>query len=111
MRQIKSLSLKTNQKINENKHTPAWSVFFKYIANILYALFISKFSKKLLAVFVFVTGYVLIHYVVTRTHHLLIYIYIAFATDNYIPITKGLPLALDTLVSSVVFCLWLFDAV
>jgi peptidoglycan/LPS O-acetylase OafA/YrhL len=29
---------------------PAWSLFFEYIANILYALFIRKFSNKLLAI-------------------------------------------------------------
>lgn len=35
---------------------PAWSLFFEYIANILYALFIRKFSNKLLSVFVFIFG-------------------------------------------------------
>ncbi|MDP4227256.1 MAG: acyltransferase, partial [Bacteroidota bacterium] len=39
---------------------PAWSLFFEYIANILYALFIRKFSNKLLSVFVFIFGCVLI---------------------------------------------------
>lgn len=39
---------------------PAWSLFFEYIANILYALFIRKFSNKLLAVFVFIFGCILI---------------------------------------------------
>jgi len=46
---------------------PAWSLFFEYIANILYALFVRKLSKKLLAAFVFVTGCALIHYAVTST--------------------------------------------
>jgi len=46
---------------------PAWSLFFEYIANILYALFVRKFSKKLLAAFVFVTGCALIHLAVTST--------------------------------------------
>ncbi|MDD4922938.1 MAG: acyltransferase, partial [Bacteroidales bacterium] len=44
---------------------PAWSLFFEYIANILYALFIRKFTKKWLAVFVFITGCILIHLAVT----------------------------------------------
>lgn len=39
---------------------PAWSLFFEYIANILYALFIRKFSNKLLSVFVFIFGCALI---------------------------------------------------
>ena len=44
---------------------PAWSLFFEYIANILYALFIRKFSNKLLAFFVFIAGAALIHLAVT----------------------------------------------
>ena len=44
---------------------PAWSLFFEYIANILYALFIRKFSNTVLAVFVFITGCALIHLAVT----------------------------------------------
>lgn len=35
---------------------PAWSLFFEYIGNLLYALFIHRFSNKALAVWVFVTG-------------------------------------------------------
>lgn len=35
---------------------PSWSLFFEYIANILYALFIRKFSTTALAILVFVTG-------------------------------------------------------
>ncbi len=35
---------------------PSWSLFFEYIGNILYALFIRKFSTKALAVWVFATG-------------------------------------------------------
>ena len=35
---------------------PAWSLFFEYIANILYALFIRKFSNKVLSFFVFLAG-------------------------------------------------------
>ncbi len=35
---------------------PSWSLFFEYIGNILYALFIRKFSTKVLAGLVFVAG-------------------------------------------------------
>lgn len=35
---------------------PSWSLFFEYIGNILYALFIRKFSTKMLAVLVAVSG-------------------------------------------------------
>lgn len=35
---------------------PSWSLFFEYIGNILYALFIRKFSTKILALLVFATG-------------------------------------------------------
>ncbi len=44
---------------------PAWSLFFEYVANILYALIFRKFSKKVLAVFVFLFACLLIHYLVT----------------------------------------------
>ncbi len=44
---------------------PAWSLFFEYVANILYALFIRKFSNKLLSILVFVSGCALIHLAVT----------------------------------------------
>ncbi|MFT3739934.1 MAG: acyltransferase [Breznakibacter sp.] len=47
---------------------PAWSLFFEYIANILYALFIRKLSNKLLAVLVFIAGAALIHLAVTSPH-------------------------------------------
>ena len=35
---------------------PSWSLFFEYIGNILYALFIHRFSTKVLAWFVFLAG-------------------------------------------------------
>jgi peptidoglycan/LPS O-acetylase OafA/YrhL len=44
---------------------PAWSLFFEYIANILYGLFVRKFSNKLLAVLVFIAGCALIQLAVT----------------------------------------------
>ncbi len=44
---------------------PAWSLFFEYLANILYALIFRKLSKTLLAIFVFIAGAALIHLTVT----------------------------------------------
>jgi len=41
---------------------PAWSLLFEYIANILYALVIRKFSKKALWIFVILAGVLMIHY-------------------------------------------------
>ena len=35
---------------------PSWSLFFEYIGNIIYALFIRRLSNRLLALFVAVTG-------------------------------------------------------
>nr|WP_315254743.1 acyltransferase [uncultured Flavobacterium sp.] len=43
---------------------PAWSLFFEYIANILYALFFRKFSNKVLSVFVLLFAGMLINYTV-----------------------------------------------
>jgi len=43
---------------------PAWSLFFEYIANILYALIFRRFSKTLLTVFVVIFALILIHYTV-----------------------------------------------
>lgn len=47
---------------------PAWSLFFEYVANILYALFIRRFPNWLLSVFVFIAGAALIHLAVTGGH-------------------------------------------
>lgn len=44
---------------------PAWSLFFEYIANILYALIIRRFTKIMLAVLVVLAGGILVHYAVT----------------------------------------------
>jgi peptidoglycan/LPS O-acetylase OafA/YrhL len=41
---------------------PAWSLFFEYIANILYAVFVRRFSKLLLSIFVSLAGCMLISY-------------------------------------------------
>lgn len=43
---------------------PAWSLFFEYIANILYALFVRKFSKTLLSILVIFSAGLLIHFLV-----------------------------------------------
>jgi peptidoglycan/LPS O-acetylase OafA/YrhL len=43
---------------------PAWSLFFEYIANILYAVIIRRFSKTLLSIFVAVFAGLLIYYLV-----------------------------------------------
>ena len=44
---------------------PAWSLFFEYIANILYAVFVRRFSKVVLSVFVTLAAFMLIQYLVT----------------------------------------------
>lgn len=44
---------------------PAWSLFFEYIANILYAIGLRKLSKPALWVLVIITGAALVHYAVT----------------------------------------------
>lgn len=46
---------------------PAWSLFFEYLANILYALVIRKWSNKVLGFVVFLFACLLIHYTVTGT--------------------------------------------
>jgi peptidoglycan/LPS O-acetylase OafA/YrhL len=42
-----------------------WSLFFEYIANILYAIGIRKFSKKALGILVFIAGVALAHLAIT----------------------------------------------
>lgn len=44
---------------------PAWSLYYEYIGNILYALFVRKFSNVLLGCCVLVAGGLLVHYLVT----------------------------------------------
>lgn len=39
---------------------PAWSLFYEYIANILYGLFVRKFSKLLLTILVVISGLALL---------------------------------------------------
>ncbi|SHL81127.1 acyltransferase family protein [Flavobacterium saccharophilum] len=43
---------------------PAWSLFFEYIANILYAVLFRKFSNKIMTVFVLIFAGMLINYTV-----------------------------------------------
>ena len=47
---------------------PAWSLFFEYIANLLYALVVRHFSKKLLAVLVLLAAAAVIHLGLTSRH-------------------------------------------
>lgn len=47
---------------------PAWSLFFEYVANILYALFIRRFSNTVLAILVFIFGCATIHFTVWGEH-------------------------------------------
>lgn len=47
---------------------PAWSLFFEYVANILYALFIRRFSNTALAILVFIAGCATIHYTIWGAH-------------------------------------------
>ncbi len=46
---------------------PAWSLFFEYIANILYAIIVRRFSKLLLSIFVTLAACMMITYLVTGT--------------------------------------------
>jgi peptidoglycan/LPS O-acetylase OafA/YrhL len=41
---------------------PAWSLFFEYIANILYAVIVRRFSKLILSIFVSLAGCMMIAY-------------------------------------------------
>ncbi|MGE5351390.1 MAG: acyltransferase family protein [Acidobacteriota bacterium] len=47
---------------------PAWSLLFEYVANILYALFIRKFSNRLLSILVIMAAGFTIHFAVTSPH-------------------------------------------
>jgi len=42
----------------------AWSLFYEYIANILYAVLIRRFSKTLLTIFVILSACLLVHFLV-----------------------------------------------
>lgn len=45
---------------------PAWSLFFEYIANLCYALFLRKLSTKILSLMVLVSAVLLVHFAVTN---------------------------------------------
>jgi len=47
---------------------PAWSLFFEYIANIIYAVFLRKVSNTVLWVLTVIAAGVLIHFAVTNSH-------------------------------------------
>lgn len=47
---------------------PAWSLFFEYIANIVYALFLRKVSKVVLGILVVIAAGFTIHYAFTNPH-------------------------------------------
>jgi peptidoglycan/LPS O-acetylase OafA/YrhL len=44
---------------------PGWSLFFEYVANILYAVLVKNFSKLALGILVFISGAALVHLAVT----------------------------------------------
>jgi peptidoglycan/LPS O-acetylase OafA/YrhL len=45
---------------------PEWSLFFEYLANILYALFVRNFSKRALSILVILSAMALVHLAVSR---------------------------------------------
>ncbi len=47
---------------------PAWSLFFEYIANILYALIVRRFSKTLLTILVVLSAGLLVQYLIMGPH-------------------------------------------
>jgi peptidoglycan/LPS O-acetylase OafA/YrhL len=47
---------------------PAWSLFYEYVVNILYGLFIHKFTKRTLSILVFLSAVMLIHFAVTNAN-------------------------------------------
>ena len=47
---------------------PAWSLFYEYIANIVYALFLRRLTKVFLAVLVLIAACITIHYALTNPY-------------------------------------------
>jgi peptidoglycan/LPS O-acetylase OafA/YrhL len=47
---------------------PAWSLFYEYVANILYGVFVRRFSNTALAILVFIAGGALLHMAVSGTN-------------------------------------------
>ena len=48
---------------------PAWSLFYEYIANIVYAVFLRRVSKVFLAVLAFIAANITIHYAMTNPNN------------------------------------------
>lgn len=69
---------------------PAWSLFFEYIANILYAVLVRRFSKVVLSVFVTLAAMMLIQYLVTSKNGDLIGGWSLNAEQLYIGFTRVL---------------------
>ena len=67
---------------------PGWSLFFEYVANILYGLFVRKFSKTALWILVIIAGGALIHLAVTSPQGDLIGGWSLDATQLRIGITR-----------------------
>jgi peptidoglycan/LPS O-acetylase OafA/YrhL len=82
---------------------PAWSLFFEYVGNILYALFVRRLSNTILAILVFIAGAALIHLAVTSPHGDLIGGWAIDATQLRIGFTRLLyPFFAGLLLSRVV---------
>lgn len=47
---------------------PGWSLFFEYLVNICYGLFVRRFSNRVLSALVFLAGCMLVHFVLTNSH-------------------------------------------
>lgn len=47
---------------------PAWSLFYEYIANIVYALFLRKATKVVMAILVIIAAGITIHYTLTNAN-------------------------------------------
>jgi peptidoglycan/LPS O-acetylase OafA/YrhL len=69
---------------------PAWSLFFEYIANILYAVIVRRFSKLLLSIFVALAALMLIQYLVTSKNGDLIGGWSLNSEQLYIGLTRVL---------------------
>src|SRR5579872_636015 len=69
---------------------PAWSLFFEYIANILYAVLVRRFSKVVLSVFVTLAAFMLIQYLVTSKNGDLIGGWSLNSEQLYIGLTRVL---------------------
>jgi peptidoglycan/LPS O-acetylase OafA/YrhL len=69
---------------------PAWSLFFEYIANILYAVIVRRFSKTLLWILVIIAACMLINYTVFGPQGDVIGGWSVNATQLYIGFTRVL---------------------